>query len=189
MSAILVKEFALILLGKRFDISRLLVAMLIVPVITAGAIYAVSAGVFDDLIGRFVDDKGSAQARIVMMQMFDAFDLADLMLGPNPDIVSSTQRTLGIGVGIENTWIAMMFQYGVAMTFFFVIGLLALFWEFWRRSGPGATLVFLFFFVIITSAIGLAAKTMMFDQFALLLLYIFPKSSGDKEARLNIGRL
>jgi hypothetical protein len=189
MSGILVKEFALILLGKRFDISRLIVAMFIVPVVMAGAIYAVSAGVFDDLIGRFVDDKGSAKARVVMLQMFDAFDITDLLIGPNPDVVSSKQRTLGIGVGIENTWIAMMFQYGAAMTFFFVIGLLALFWEFWRRSRPGATVLFLFFFVIITSAIGLSAKTTMFDQFALLLLYIFPKDSGDKETRLSSRRL
>ncbi len=178
----LLKDFGLLLMGRRFDLRRLLLFIFITPVVLGAIGYAVSAGVFDDLIGRFVDDNGSAEARVIMVKMFDAFDVADLMLGPNPDLVSSTQRSLGIAVGIENTWVALMFQYGALMTAFFICGLLALFWEFWRQARRGAIFLFLYFFVIISSAIGLAAKTTMFIEFAILLLFMFNdefKDSGD----------
>lgn len=178
----LLKDFALLLLGRRFDARRVLAVILISPAVVIALAYAVSAGLFDDLIGRFIDDNGSAEARIIMIKMFDAFDFTDLMLGPDPEAVSSTQRTLGIGVGIENTWIALLFQDGALMTLFFVVGLCALFWEFWRRSRKGAAFLFLFFIVVISSAIGLASKTTMFLQFALLLLFMFNAETTDQSS-------
>jgi hypothetical protein len=183
MGGVLVKDFALILLGKRFDLGRLLGTIFFVPVIIGGAAYAIYAGIFDDLIARFVDDNGSAEARVTMMRMFDAFDLTDLLLGPSPEAVTSTQRSLGIAVAIENTWIALMFAYGIIMSSLFIIGLLALFWEIWRRSARGATLLLVFFIVVISSAVGLASKTMKLNQFTLVMLFVFPGEARPSPAR------
>jgi hypothetical protein len=61
------------------------------------------------------------------------------------------------------------------MEAFFVVALFALFFEFWRRSRPGVTLLFAYFIAIISSAIGLAAKTLIFAQFSVLLLVLFAR--------------
>ncbi len=187
VSGFFLKDFALILLGRKFDIGRLILLMFIAPVVTGAVAYTIALGVFDDLIGRFIDDNGSAEARIIMMKMFDAFDIADLLMGPDPQLVSSTQRTLGIAVGIENTWVAMIFQYGAIMTLFFVVGLFALLWELWRQARPRAVFLFVFFIVIVSSATGLASKTTMFDHFAILLLFMFSNDSPPARKPPSIG--
>lgn len=173
IGASLLKGFALLVVGTRFDIRRLLTPVVVAPLILSAVAFAVSVGLLDEPISRFVDDNGSAEARVTIMRLFSTFEFGDLMLGPKPDLVNSALSTLGIEIGIENTWIALIFQYGALMTLFFVLGLLALFWEFWRQAHSGATLLFIYFFIIISSSTGLSAKTMIFVHFALLLLFLF----------------
>ncbi len=178
----LLRDFVNVLLGARFDMTRPLAFFIASPFVLALGVFMISAGAFDDLIGRFNDDNGSAEARVIMIRMFDLFEFGDLMLGPKPELVTSALSTLGIRIGIENTWVALIFQYGALMTSFFVAGMLALFWVFWRRAQAGATLLFVFFFIVISSAIGLASKTMIFVEFSLLLLFIFPNEAGSESA-------
>lgn len=169
----LVKEFGFVLLGSRFDLRRALASASLAPVALACAFWAVSSGILDDTIKRFIDDNGSAEARVIMVRLFDSFSFGDLLIGPDPKAVDTRLRSLGISVGIENSWIAMMFMYGGLMASFFFFGLLALLWEIWRRCRQGASQLFLFFLVVMTSAIGLASKSMVFNEFTLLLLLVF----------------
>jgi O-antigen ligase len=97
-------------------------------------------------------------------------------------------KRLGLEIGIENTWLALVFQYGLLMTIVFVIGLFLLFWEFWRRTREGGALLFLYFLIIISSAMGLAAKTMIFAQFAILLLFLFAKDPDAEPSPLRLQR-
>jgi hypothetical protein len=180
IAAKLVLDLVLIVLGARLTLKGVLGAALVAPVVLVGVIGAAYAGLFDSLIDRFVDDNGSAQARVIVLQLFDIFDFNDLLLGPPPDLINSALKSFGIEIGIESTWLALIFQYGLLMTGFFVAGLFCLFWEFWRRSRSGASLLFLYFLFIISSATGLASKTMVFAQFAILLLFLF---DGKSEAR------
>ncbi|HXY59707.1 MAG TPA: VpsF family polysaccharide biosynthesis protein [Methylocystis sp.] len=173
IGANLLKDFVFVLLGARFDMRRVLALTIGAPLVLAAVFYVALAGTFDDTAARFIEDNGSAEARVIMWRLFDSFALPDLLIGPDPEAVNTRLVDLGIGIGIENTWISLIFQYGVLMTLFFVAGLLALFWEFWRRSREGAFQLFLFFLALISSAIGLAAKTMIFNHFALLLLLVF----------------
>lgn len=180
IAAKLAFDFVLILLGARLTLKGVLGAALVAPVVLASVVGAAYAGLFDALIDRFIDDNGSAQARVIVLQLFDIFDFNDLLLGPPPDLVNSALKSFGIEIGIESTWLALIFQYGLLMTGFFVAGLFCLFWEFWRRSRSGASLLFLYLLFIISSATGLASKTMVFAQFAILILFLF---DGKSEAR------
>lgn len=185
----LARGFVFFLLGGRLRLKGVLAAALFTPLVLAGIVGAGYAGVFDALIARFVDDNGSAEARVIALQLFNIFDLNALLLGPNPDLVSSALSSFGISIGVENTWLALMFQYGLIMTAFFVAGLFSLFWEFWRRSRPGVSLLFIYFIVMISSTIGLASKTMIFAQFSLLLLCLFASEGERRPAFPGSGRV
>ena len=181
-------SFALFLLGARVELKRMVIAMLISPLLVIGAVGAAYAGMFDTLIARFIDDNGSGKARVIVLQLFDVFDFGDLLLGPRPDLLVSTLNSFGIEIGIENNWLALMFNYGIWMAGFFIIGLFVLFWEYWRRSRSGASLLFAYFLIIISAMIGLASKTMIFVQFSILLLFIFAPDGapGGRPGKENI---
>ncbi len=179
LAIILIKSAALLLIGKRFDLRSAVTMVVLAPLAFATGFYVFSAGFLDKLVQRFIDDNGSAEARVVMFRLFDLFDFNEILWGPRPEIVNSALITLGIRIGIENTWIALAFQYGLIMAGIFIAGMFMLFWEYWRRSHSGAYFLFLFFFILITSAIGLSVKTMLFVEFSLLLLFIFPAHTNN----------
>ncbi|WP_442755701.1 VpsF family polysaccharide biosynthesis protein [Methylocystis sp. JAN1] len=181
---IALKNVAAILLGARVDIRRVLAALVIAPLLLGGVAGAAQAGAFDAFVARYVDDNGSGEARLIALELFNMFDLGDLLIGPRPDLVNSGLKLLGIEIGIENNWLAMLFQYGAWMEAFFTVALFALFFEFWRRGRPGVTLLFAYFIAVISSAIGLAAKTLIFAQFSILLLVLFARDEGPRP-RIN----
>lgn len=181
VTLVLLRKTAAVLLGARIDIRRVLAGLILAPLLLAGVVGAAQAGAFDAFVARYVDDNGSGEARVIALQLFDMFDLTELMIGPRQDLVNSGLKLLGIEIGIESTWIALVFQYGAWMAFFFCLGLFALFFEFWRRSRRGVVLMFIYFIAVISSAIGLAAKTLIFAQFSVLLLAFF----APEERRIN----
>jgi len=170
-------RFLRFLFGARVDLGRVAAALAFSPVLMLGVLGSALAGVFDATLARFVDDNGSGQARVIALRLFDVFDMGDLLLGPPPDVLNSTLNALGISVAIESTWLGLLFAYGGVMTAFFVAGLFALFWDFWRRARTGAVLLFAYFLLIISASNGLAAKTFGFVQFSILLLFFFQRES------------
>jgi len=175
------RPIADVLRGRRFDMRWALVAAFAAPAAIAALVAVSLAGGLDPLIQRFTDDRGSAEARVVIFELFDAFSLQDILFGPDPDRLASLQYTLGIEYGIENGWLGLVFQYGALMTMTFLLGLLALIYEFWRRSKSyGAVLVFLFLLEASSSA-SVSVKSFAFNHFAILLLVVFDwRVSSDK---------
>ena len=162
-----------LLLGRRFDARYAVLAALGSPLLLGAAVLALQSGALDRFIERFVDDKGSAQARVVMFRLFDYFSWEDLLLGPDQERLLWAQRLLGIEYGIENSWLGFLFQYGAVVSVLFLLGFAALLWEFWRRAQPGAALAILYLLVQLSAAAALSVKSTMFNQFAILLLTIF----------------
>ena len=162
-----------VLAGRRFDMRAALVAALSAPVLLAAIVLLAQRGTFDGLLERFADDKGSADARLLIFQLFDYFSLDELLFGPDQQRLASIQNTLGIEYGIESSWFGFLFGYGAFMTLFFLAAFAALMWEFWRRSRPGAWALFLYILVQLSSAAGISVKSLVFDQFVVLLLAFF----------------
>ena len=159
--------------GRRFDIRMAVLADVALPLAAAAIVAAIQSGRLDGILERFVDDKGSAQARVVMFQLFDHFSLEELLLGPDPQRLATLQNTFGIEYGIENSWLGFVFQYGLLASLFFISGFLTLLWELWRRSKPAAVMLVLFLLVQVSSAAGISVKSFMFNQFAIMMLSIF----------------
>ena len=162
-----------VLAGRRFDMRAALVAALSAPVLLAAIVLLAQRGTFDGLLERFADDKGSADARLLIFQLFDYFSLDELLFGPDQQRLASIQNTLGIEYGIESSWFGFLFGYGAFMTLFFLAAFAALMWELWRRSRPGAWALFLYILVQLSSAAGISVKSLVFDQFVVLLLAFF----------------
>ena len=87
-----------------------LAGALAAPVLLAVVAAVSFGGGLDPLMERFTDDRGSAEARVVVFELFDAFSPGDLMLGPDPARLASLQNTLGIEYGIENGWLGLLFN-------------------------------------------------------------------------------
>jgi hypothetical protein len=171
-----------LLLGRRFDARYAVVAALGSPLLLVAIALAIQGGALDSFIERFVDDKGSTQARIVMFQLFDYFRWEDLLLGPDQERLLWIQRLLGIEYGIENSWLGFLFQYGAIVTALFLLGFAALLWEFWRRARAGAWLTIVYVLVQLSAAAALSVKSTMFNHFAILLLAIFSADAPPPQA-------
>jgi hypothetical protein len=159
--------------GRRFDLRAAIAAALAAPFAAAVAAAAWFGGALAPLIERFSADRGSAQARVVVFDLFDAFSFQDILLGPDPQRLATLQNTLGIEYGVENSWLGLVFQYGALMTAFFLIGFAALLWELWRRAKSGAWAIMLLFLVQASASASLSVKTFAFNQFAILMLAVF----------------
>lgn len=162
-----------ILAGRRFDMRGALLAALAAPVVIGVVVFLVQRGTFDGLIERFADDKGSADARLLIFQLFNYFSFDELLFGPDPQRLATIQNTLGIEYGIESSWFGLLFGYGAFMTLFFLVAFGALMWEYWRRARPGAWALILYLLVQLSSAAGISVKTPMLSQFVVLLLAFF----------------
>jgi hypothetical protein len=174
----LLKPLAELLAGRRFDMRYGVAAAFGLPLVVAGGAAAVASGLLDKLIERFTDDKGSAQARVAIFELFNEFSLEDLLFGPDPERLAWAQNLLGIEYGIENSWLGFVFQYGAFMSLFFVLGFFALLWEILRRSETAALIVAAHFLVQVSSSASLSVKGFMFNQFTILMLAIFARTQA-----------
>jgi hypothetical protein len=168
--------------GRRFDLRAALAAALIAPLAVVAMVAAWSGGALAPLIERFVADRGSAQARFVIFDFFSAFSPEDILIGPDPQRLTSLQNTLGVEYGIENGWLGLVFQYGAVMSAFFIIGLGALIAELWVRAKSGAWVIVLVFLLQASSSASISVKSFEFNQFAILMLAVFDRRAGKAAA-------
>lgn len=148
-----------ILLGARF--SRLAAAGLLcaVPFVVISFVLLAHSGFFDQMLSRFVDDNGSAKARLAMFEMFRYIRLEDLILGPNPAYTWSLQLRLGIEYGIESFWLSFLFQNGAIMSGIFFFALFCLTWLLISRTRPSTLVVFIYFYFVASTSVSISAKT------------------------------
>ncbi|WP_375464141.1 VpsF family polysaccharide biosynthesis protein [uncultured Methylobacterium sp.] len=134
-------------------------------------------GFFDALLGRFVSDGGSANARVEMLAIFDAIPLRDLLVGPDPKIVDTLRRMNGLEWGIENPVVENLLYNGIAMTLLLTAALALFLFEVARNCRRGAGLPILAFVVLINTFESIGGKTTMLAKFALMLLVLYPRGS------------
>lgn len=138
--------------------------------IALGGLFA--AGFFDQFIQRFVEDEGSAAARLAMFNLIGELQMQDFLFGTPPQTLASLQRLHGIAFGIESFWIAFIAAYGLIVSLMFFAGLLALLYEIMRASGRGGAAGLLFFLLVCSGSLSLAGKSMMLAMSAAMILIL-----------------
>jgi hypothetical protein len=170
-------RFGRVLLGERFDTRTVIISLLLVPFAGLLLIVLHSAGFFDQFVGRFVDDEGSASTRVEMFELFRYINWYDLLLGPDPRQITTLMNQYGLLYGIESFWIAMMLLHGLIVSFMFFAALFFFCREVVLSANTGAFLVFVYFFAVASTSLSLSAKSPTF-AIMVLLTYLLGHRAG-----------
>lgn len=150
-------------------------ATLVVPISLAAL---ASAGAFDKFVSRFVEDRGSANTRVVMFELFDEIPLRDILLGPHPDVLATLRTIEGLDYGVESFWIATILAYGMLISLIFFIGLLCYCIELVRFTNLTTILPLLYFFGVASTSVSLSAKSCIFAIFTAMVIILGEHKSG-----------
>lgn len=172
-----------LLAGGRVKLGYLAAAGLMLPAFPVLVGVLEQAGFFDKLIQRFTSDGGSARARLVMLEMGEKLSWTDFLFGPQRDYVQFLMTAYGIEFGIESTWVAFVYYFGLLVSVLFWIGLVILTFIVMSRCRPGAWFPVIFFFVINSTFLGIAGRTYALTLFFMILLVLMPRQpSGYRPA-------
>lgn len=160
-------------------------ALTLLPVLVA---VLAGIGFFDTLLGRFVSDGGSANARIEMIAIFDAIPFRDLLLGPDPSLLASLRRINGLEWGIENSILANLLYNGILLTGLLIVAIGLYLAEIAKHARRGVWLPILTFVILVNTFEGLAGKTTMLAKFGLMLIVLFQPVIAGRQAPAARGR-
>ncbi len=148
--------------GARLD-PRKLVLLLIGAIVVIGiAILVYESGYADNTLDRFQNDEGSATTRITMFALFTPLSPSEMLFGPDPDLVATWQRLEGLEFGIESSWVGLALSYGLVVTGILVTGLAAFVRSILKTAGPGAAIVLIYFFILVSVAASMSTKSTIF---------------------------
>lgn len=165
--------FARLILGRRFPLAVVAVAILATTFLVIGAILAVDGGLIDKIIGRFVDDEGSAMARVAMLSIFRDMSWPEILLGPNFAAVKAMLPKIGTPLAIESAYVGFVAYYGGFVTLFFLMGLAAFFAELVRRFGPPVLMPLGIYFLISTAVSSFSTKSLELALLTTLIITAF----------------
>jgi hypothetical protein len=163
------------LAGARLKLAHLTLIMLCMP-IGLGAIGALTElGYFDKFIYRFIEDKGSANARIVMFELFKDFTWLEFLFGPPQDQLEYLVKQNSLEFGIESLWVAFALYYGLLPSLMFFTGLAMFIASVTSACRTRVVWVLGYFFLVNTTFLGLGGKTVTFANLTLMLLMLAPR--------------
>ena len=131
-----------------------------------------SIGAFDKFISRFVEDRGSANTRIVMFELFEELPLREILLGPHPDVLATLRVVEGLDYGIESFWIATILMYGLLVSLIFFSGIFCFCIELVRSTNKGTWMALMYFFGVASTSVSLSAKSCIFAIFTAMVIVL-----------------
>jgi len=170
-----------LLSGARFSPVWAGLSFLGFPVALAILAQGAGAGFFDQMLQRFIDDNGSASARVTMLQLFDYISWPDFLFGPDPDFIGHLQYSLGIEYGIESFWIAFVIMNGLLFSLLFFAGLGAFSWRLANVTRPATYVMLGYYYFVASTSVSMSTKTTTFAIFvamALVLMRVDPLVPG-----------
>jgi uncharacterized protein YceK len=163
--------------GGRIPLMAVVVAIVVVFVGLAATFTVLNLGVFDKMLLRFSSDKGSALARIAMLDLLSHLDWNEILFGPTVSRANALQNLLGLSYGIENFWIACIMQFGLIHTALMTAALVAFLTMLLRQSSPAALALMLLIAVIAASSVSFSSKNIQLAQFIILITVLLPRTA------------
>lgn len=158
---------------------------LVAVIVGSGAAFAgiiavfglLELGLFDKMLLRFSSDKGSAQARLAMLDLLGRLDWHEMVLGTVSSRANALQSELGLEYGIENFWISSIVQFGLIATVLITTGLVAFLTMLLRRSSPASLAVVALMTVIAAGSVSFSSKNIQLAQFVILIAVLLPRDA------------
>jgi hypothetical protein len=170
-----VLQVARVLAGRPFRLRDAALGILGLTAVAIAGSLLVQAGALDSFLGRFEDDSGSAATRVAMFSIFDGMTLRDVFFAPDLDHIASNQRRLDLAIGIESFVVAFFAYYGIVTTVLFFLGLAAFAGEIVRVVGRAALLPLGYYFVVTSTATGIANKTIDFTLVMVMIVVLLDR--------------
>ena len=158
-----------LLQGRRFPASMWLATLVLIVLAATGAGLLGYLGYFNRFAERFVNDNGSASARLSLLHIMSAVPWAQLWLAPNQRVVQGLEVLDGSRYGLESLWLSFFLTYGILVSLVFFAGLAAFCLDIIRHARKASWLVFIYFFLVATTSVSLSAKT---TEFALVVAMV-----------------
>ena len=174
--------------GVRLKVGHLAIVFALIGLATLAAGADLGTSFFDRTLERFSSDAGSANARFTMLELFGPLSWSDIMLGPNQEVVATLQRMYGLEFGIESSEIGLALTYGVLVTSFLVIGVIAFSRSVVRVSGRGSLLVLIPFYISISGTASLSGKTTSLAMAVALIMVFLDKDERRLQFNLEAWR-
>ena len=159
-----------ILHGQRVRSLSIIIMIVLIPISIFALIYAIENGFFDRLMGRFVNDEGSAKARLIMLDLFEYVSWFDLLLGPDPQLIATFQNNQGIEFGIESFWIGFIMNYGLIISMLFFSALLSFSWKIANLTSSGSGIILFYFYGLASTSVSLSAKDILLGILVAMLM-------------------
>lgn len=167
---------------RRLTSSDAAIFMAVSTAAIVGLVLLIGGGFFDLFIKRFIQDEGSANARLAMFDLVNQIPLSAFLFGSDPEHIATLQRLEGIEFGIESFWVAFVAFYGIVISVPFFAGLMSFLGDLKRVTRAPSLWTIIFFVVVCSTSLSLAGKTTSFGMFAAMLLLLL-RPSPDTEAR------
>ncbi len=164
---------ARLLLGRRFPLPVAAAAIFAATFLVIGAVLAVDGGMADRLIGRFINDDGSAMARVAMLSVFRDMSWPEVVFGPDVASVKAMLPRIGTPIAIESAYVGFVAYYGGFVTLFFLMGLAAFFAELIRRFGAAVLMPLGIYFLISTAVSSFSTKSIELGLLTTLIITAF----------------
>ena len=172
-----------VLQGQRFSKRGILATLIAIPVIALTVVTLAEAGFFDQFVERFIDDRGSADTRVEMFELFQHLSWFELLFAPDAGLLATYKRIYGLDFGIESFWVSFVLNYGLIPGLAFFAGLYLFCRDIVRTIRPGGAWVLVFFFSVATTSVSLSAKTPLFAVVVLMLLVLMRRPEAPVPAR------
>ena len=157
-----------------------LVSLFVTPLVL---LVAYDLGLFDNVLARIADDNGSAETRLVALQILFDTPISSILFGDYNKELFQRQITFGTTYGIEIFWVAIVLNWGliVSLTLFYLLFGISEF--FVKYIGYYTIWISIGYYLIVSSGVGLSVKSLLLSQFIVLVLFVV--SGGFSKSVLN----
>ena len=169
-----------LLQGRRFRTRSAAIYLSLLPVMIGAVFAAYAAGFFDLLLDRFVSDERSAQARVIMFEMFAHFTWFQLLFGPDQDLLRALSYTEGIEFGIESFWVSFPLTYGLVPSLFFFLAFGCFLLDLARQVRKGIGWVLAYFLIVISGSLSIGDKTLALGVLVILSMILLRRPAAER---------
>lgn len=167
--------------GERLSLMSIAGFLLGAPLAVGGMASLFMTGTFDVLLNRFMNDAGSANARLVIYELFDYITFKELLWGADLGLIRSLQYRYGLEMGIENPIVRNVLTQGALMSILLFTAIGSIFTFLVMRTTKISLIPMAFFLIIIMSFESIAGKTILLAQFCVLMVALYPSKYLDQE--------
>lgn len=165
-----------VLKGKPIHLSTLRTILACIPVYMLMAVTLAELGYFDPFFNRIENDAGSASTRIAVFSIFEHVPLSELILVPDAQLIGTWVNIHGLNYGIENFVLAFILSFGLLATIVFLPALVLFARAVTRALRPNSGWVFVYFFAVSMTSVGLSAKTPLLSVLIVMMMVLMGRS-------------